>query len=142
MKVLITGINGFVGHYLKEYFLAKGDEVFGFDLGGEFSNAIFKCDITNADEVADVIKKTLPDKIFHLAGFSSVKKSFDQPDLTWKINYEGAKNLLDAVLKFTPGAKVLLLLPNLSINFTSTISMDFISLPALSTSCFSASLSV
>ena len=31
MKVLITGIGGFVGRYLADYCVSKGDEVYGIE---------------------------------------------------------------------------------------------------------------
>ena len=41
----------------------------------------------------------MPSRIFHLAGQSSVKKSFEFPDLTKMVNVHGTKNILDACLK-------------------------------------------
>lgn len=97
-KALITGINGFVGPYLQHELEKNGYDVYGIDLNGG-SDKIFSCDITNFDSVLDVMLKIKPDFIFHLAGFSSVAKSFENPELCFKINVDGTKNLLDAVVK-------------------------------------------
>lgn len=97
-KALITGINGFVGPYLKKELEHHDYEVFGIDLKGD-DKKVFSCDITDPDSVYNTISKVEPDFIFHLAGFSSVGKSFQQPELCKKINVDGTRNLLDAVVK-------------------------------------------
>ena len=54
--------------------------------------------ITNAAQVATVVGKIMPTHIFHLAGFSSVVKSFEHPDLCFNVNVEGTKNLLNTIM--------------------------------------------
>lgn len=107
-KALITGINGFVGPFLKKELEEHGYEVYGFDLSidddktddqGDGIRRVFACDITDVDAVAQIVEEVKPDYIFHLAGFSSVSKSFDMPELCEKINVGGTKNLFDAVTK-------------------------------------------
>ena len=108
MKVLITGIEGFVGPYLADLLLKKGHEVYGSffteirkDNSYPIPTANVKkihLDVTDKSETERVIKEICPEEIYHLAGFSSVKQSWDNPELCWKINVEGTKNLLDAVL--------------------------------------------
>jgi GDP-4-dehydro-6-deoxy-D-mannose reductase len=95
-KALITGVNGFVGPYLRKELEDNGYDVYGLDISKQGLN-FFKCDITDAKSMQDVIKEVKPNFIFHLAGFSSVGKSFEQPELCFKINVDGTKNLLDAV---------------------------------------------
>ena len=104
-KALITGINGFVGTYLRDLLISQGYEVFGIDKtdGGN----IFVGDITNAGFVEGVLVEVMPDEIYHLAGFSSVKQSFDDPDLVMAVNVEGTRNLLEGARRFCGGAKVL-----------------------------------
>lgn len=97
-KALITGITGFVGPHLKRELEHNKYDVYGLALS-DGGNKVFKCDITNSDRVLEVIQEIMPDCIFHLAGFSSVSKSFQQPDKCYKINVTGTKNLLDAVKK-------------------------------------------
>ena len=65
MRALITGINGFVGPYLKEELEKNGYEVFGFSLSGGSVNKYIKCDITDACSVFKTIKDIKPDYIFH-----------------------------------------------------------------------------
>jgi len=100
MKALITGISGFVGKYLAAYLLEQGYEVYGVDrTGAELKGCEIEiCDILNKNKLSAIIEKIRPDAVFHLAAFSSVKKSFSSSELTKKINVEGTRNLLDAVV--------------------------------------------
>ena len=92
MKILITGITGFVGSHLAEYCLSKSNtKVCGTFLRKEESDNIepirnkltlFKCDLTKKNQVYKVISQVKPDKIFHLAGQSQVYFSFQSPEKT------------------------------------------------------------
>lgn len=98
MRVLITGITGFVGSHLTEYCLQKGDKVFGTvfpnHLGNETKNidkivkkvTLFTGDLLDYSFVYESIRKAKPDVIFHLAAQSFVQDSFKAPELTLKTN--------------------------------------------------------
>lgn len=108
-KALITGLNGFVGPYLKKELEAHEYEVFGFDRENVNNfEKVFTGDIRDRDFLENVMQKVVPDEIYHLAGFSSVKKSFEFPELAMDINVNGTKNLLNAVRKFCAEAKILI----------------------------------
>ena len=107
MKALITGINGFVGPYLKQHLSKNNFEVYGTDIS-DGQNVDYKADILNKDQIEKLISETAPDFIFHLAAQSSVKLSWSNPELTNKINVKGTKNLLDAIKSHTPDARVLI----------------------------------
>ena len=98
MKALITGISGFVGPHLQAHLEKNAIEVFGIDKhpAGE---RVFEADMLDFGSIADIIAQVKPDLVFHLAGFSSVKKSFEQPELCKKVNVQGTKHLLDAIMK-------------------------------------------
>ena len=96
-KALITGINGFVGPYLKIELENNGYEVFGLDLKKGIVGKSFSCDITRYESVFPIINEVRPEYVFHLAGFSSVAKSFKDPELCRKINVEGTRNLLESI---------------------------------------------
>lgn len=99
MKALITGVSGFVGSYLASHLASSGFEVFGFDRSGKRVDGcvVELCDINDAAAVAKLVKKISPSLVFHLAGQSSVAKSWDEPELTRRINADGTRNLFDAV---------------------------------------------
>ena len=98
MKALITGIDGFVGPYLAALLNSLGNTTIGtFLIGSGIDSLSRHMDITDEQEVLDIISETAPDCIYHLAGFSSVSLSFSNPEACMKINVKGTKNLLDAV---------------------------------------------
>ncbi|MBI5411644.1 GDP-mannose 4,6-dehydratase [Candidatus Peregrinibacteria bacterium] len=107
-KALITGSAGFVGPYLKAELVIHGYDVFGLDRGNKEEASVFCGDIRDPAFVDQIIEQTQPDEIYHLAGFSSVRKSFDEPALTREVNVEGTRNILKAVRQHAPKAKVLI----------------------------------
>ena len=111
MKALITGIEGFVGPYLAELLLEKNYEVYGTylnDLNKEIKRVnYFHLDVTDRKEAFEIISEIKPDWIFHLAGFSSVAESWKKPELCFRVNVDGTRNLLDAVLAAKIKPKIL-----------------------------------
>jgi GDP-4-dehydro-6-deoxy-D-mannose reductase len=67
----------------------------------------FSCDITDAGNVVDAIARGRPSAVVHLAGQSSAARSFERPEETFRINAIGTWNLLDAVRRAAPDARVL-----------------------------------
>lgn len=104
-KVLVTGASGFVGPYLISELEKSGYEVFGVDRN---AGSNYQADLLDRDSLDKVMKEVLPDYICHLAGFSSVKDSFDNPELCKKINVDGTENLLFSVKRFCPNARILI----------------------------------
>jgi len=109
MRALVTGVTGFVGPYLVDELVNSGYEVFGLDRAGkDVKNCrVFECDILDKEKLFSIISEVSPDAVFHLAGQSSVPKSFEIPELTMEINVGGTRNLLDAVVKAKIMPKVL-----------------------------------
>jgi GDP-4-dehydro-6-deoxy-D-mannose reductase len=103
MKVLVTGISGFVGLHLTEFLLKKKFKVVGTvfeaaeSLGGlEEKIEIFKGDLLDPNFARTAIKKTNPNLIFHLASFTSPASSFGNPYQTLINNAGITINLLEA----------------------------------------------
>jgi len=117
MKVLITGIEGFVGPYIADSLLQDGAEVIGtylitqrqetHPLNPKITSE--QLDVTDTKAVDALIKKIRPDAIVHLAGFSSVSQSWKHPELCWKINVEGTRNLLEAVVRANINPTILII---------------------------------
>lgn len=111
-RAFITGVSGFVGPYLVRHLAASGFEVFGIDRNGSSREVggcvVEQCDVTDAAAVARVVKKVSPGLIFHLAGQSSVARSWKEPELTWKVNVDGFRNLLDSVTAAGISPRILL----------------------------------
>jgi len=101
----ITGIAGFAGSFLAEELLAHDYKVSGSVLARESTRNIkqiqndiklIKLDVQKPHECSRRIKLLNPDFIFHLAAFSSVGQSFKSEVLTYKVNFEGTLNILNA----------------------------------------------
>ncbi|MFC1951007.1 GDP-mannose 4,6-dehydratase [Chloroflexota bacterium] len=106
MKVLITGITGFVGSHLAEFCLKNGIEVFGTKRWRSPLNNIksistqinlIDCDLRDENSIASVINMVKPDRVFHLAAQSYVPTSFSAPRDTFETNIIGTLNLLEAI---------------------------------------------
>jgi len=111
MRVLITGINGFVGSHLAELCISKGDEVYGVVRHrSEMDNIshilplikVFECELTDYTNVKETIAKIRPDVIFHLAAQSYVPTSWKSPADTLTNNIIGELNILEAVREIVP----------------------------------------
>jgi len=112
MKALIIGVTGFVGKYLADELICAGWEVSGTRLPTETTDLdipVSGLDILDAAAVRNLLKKTNPDCIFHLAAQSSVAISWKQPSLTVDVNIKGAVNLLEAVRDIESPTRVLLI---------------------------------
>lgn len=107
MKVLITGITGFVGSHLAEYCLKRGDvEVFGTvrwrsrmenvqDIMEQITT--IDCDLRDQVAVKHCIAEVRPDYIFHLAAQSFVPTSWKAPVETIVTNMVGEINIFEVV---------------------------------------------
>ncbi len=111
MRVVITGVAGFIGSHLLEACLERGDEVVGIDnlLTGKLENleAVIGSDQSRSkrfkfykDDVRDLERmKTLFASchlVFHEAAIGSVPWSIEDPMLTHATNMTGFVNVLEA----------------------------------------------
>lgn len=108
MKVLITGITGFVGSHLADYILDNHPEVEVFGMKrwrSPIENIehikdklqLYNCDLRDLSSLITTLKEVTPDKIFHLAAQSYVPYSYVAPVDTLTTNIVGTANLLEAV---------------------------------------------
>lgn len=112
VNCLITGINGFVGSYLAEYLLKKRLNVSGtiYPKNSQSIDKIqtFPCDLSNPNDIQDIIKRIKPEIIFHLAAQGYVPFSWKDPVGTFNINVLGTLYLLNAIREYSPEAKTLI----------------------------------
>ncbi len=103
MKFFITGIEGFVGHYLAQELLNNGHQVGGSfidvpaasDLIDKFK--LYQVDLRRPEQIDKALKDFCPQAIFHLAAQSSPALSFKKPQETFEINLIGTVNLLESL---------------------------------------------
>jgi len=108
MRVLITGVTGFIGAELAKRLVKEGHEVYGMvrHVVGRTSESleeikdkikIVTCDITDYYSVRESIKKIIPDVVLHLAALSPVRLSFEHPFDFQKSIYFGTINIAESI---------------------------------------------
>lgn len=113
MKFFITGIEGFVGHYLARHLLGCGHQAGGCYFDKEASVdlqdfQLFHADLRKAEQIEQALAGFSPDVVVHLAAQSSPALSFKNPQLTFEVNLIGTVNLLEAARKLNPKPRLLL----------------------------------
>jgi GDP-4-dehydro-6-deoxy-D-mannose reductase len=109
MRVLVTGIDGFVGSHLAEFLLGvEGVQVFGTVLESETgpnitaiaANLVLKrADVRDAERVLNVFRDVRPDRVIHLAAQPFVPTSVQDPTSTLQVNVFGTLSVLEAARK-------------------------------------------
>ena len=108
MRVLITGISGFLGKHLAAALLFAEHEVSGIrlDEGKPIERvAEHRVDILDVPSLNAVVAELRPDVIVHLAALSHVKRSWEQVPEFFSVNVLGVENVLAAAA--TAGARVI-----------------------------------
>jgi len=98
-KILITGIEGFVGSYLAEYLQQKEYKIFGIHFADPIKKIgkLYQCDIRDYPHVLKIIKDVKPDAVYHLAAQSSVVQAEKNILDTFSINVQGTLNNLESI---------------------------------------------
>jgi GDP-4-dehydro-6-deoxy-D-mannose reductase len=106
MRSLVTGVDGFIGSWLAEALLAAGDTVMGTTRRDGTSAHVtrYRCEINNAERVAQVVREAAPERVFHLAAINNVAQSFADPRMALEVNLGGTVNLLEAVRRHAPAS--------------------------------------
>lgn len=112
-KILITGASGFVGKYLIKEFQKENYEIIACDINKShfFDETVsyHNIDILDKDAVENIIEQSKPDYLVNLAAISSVGMSWLIPKKTMEVNVLGSLNILEAVKKYCPKCKMLLI---------------------------------
>ena len=90
MKILVTGVNGQVGHALMH-------ELTEHKLIGLTRH---DCDLTNLDQIRQVIDQHQPDLIINPAAYTKVDQAEDEPELTFQINRDAPKVMAEKAREF------------------------------------------
>ena len=98
--MLVTGSRGFVGGHLVPRLEERGFRPLETDRED--------LDVTDALAVAAIVASERPDAVVHLAAVSSVAAARSDPREAFRVNFAGARNLLAAVSRHAPRARVLL----------------------------------
>jgi len=90
MKILVTGINGQVGHALMHELTEH--ELIGLSRDD--------CDLTNPDQIKQVIDQHHPDLIINPAAYTKVDQAEDEPELAFKINRDAPKVIAEKAQEY------------------------------------------
>lgn len=120
MKVLLTGIAGFAGSFLAEMLVNEPNvEVHGVvhrhdrriaHLAGRLH--LHRGDLRNAVWVGEMVEQVRPDYALHLAAWSDVGGSWQQPWTTYELNIQCQLNLLEALRRWQPACRTLVVSSN------------------------------
>ena len=119
MRVLVTGIAGFIGMHCALRLLARGDEVFGVDNLSPYysvdlkqarlrevraagSIAFEQADLAEPGTAERVVAAARPDAVLHLAAQAGVRYSLENPNSYVQANLVGFANLLEACRAHPP----------------------------------------
>ncbi len=105
-KVLVTGVSGFIGSHLARRLVAEGAEVYGLvrkssnlrriqDLKSQLN--LHYADLRDFESVRKAVQDIKPQKVFHLAAYVDVSRSFEVMDEMVEVNMKGTLNLLRAL---------------------------------------------
>jgi UDP-glucuronate 4-epimerase len=117
VKVLVTGVAGFLGMHCAKRLLERGDEVVGIDnlsayysvqlkkdrlkqLQGRF--AFEPLDIADGDSLSKYFKNQKPELVLHLAAQAGVRYSLENPAVYVQANLVGFANLLECCRAHPP----------------------------------------
>lgn len=116
-KFLITGCSGFVGRYFLDYLENNKVvcEVLGLDLDIMIPHRSFhhvklnsnRVDLLDQNAIERIIYDFQPQYILHLASFSSVAFSWQNPTLSFKNNVNIFLNILEAIRKYGLSTRIL-----------------------------------
>ena len=114
MRVLVTGVAGFVGGHVVDFLATRTPavEVFGIARGNADALrgqkvTVRSADLVDAAATDAVIEEVRPDRIIHLAGQSSVHRSWEDPAATLHANVHGLLSVLEALRRRSLTPRVL-----------------------------------
>lgn len=117
MKILVTGVAGFIGAHVARGLLARGDRVVGLDSLNDYYDVRLKqdrlrrllvdhpafqfeqMDLVDRSALDDLVARTRPDRVVHLAAQAGVRYSLENPQAYVDSNVTGFLNVLEVLRK-------------------------------------------
>ena len=90
-KILVTGVNGQVGHALQQAFAKHAVNIFALDRA--------QLDLTDISVIRRVVQNIQPDLIINPAAYTAVDKAESEPDLAYAINATAPQVLAEEAAK-------------------------------------------
>jgi GDP-4-dehydro-6-deoxy-D-mannose reductase len=105
-RVLITGVNGFIGQHMAHHLLSQGIEVVG--TGRQSPSRLqhpnfeyHSCNLLNQTQIDLLLSKNNIDYIIHLAAENNATKSWESPVHVLETNVGGTMKLLDSIRRIS-----------------------------------------
>ena len=112
MKILITGVAGFIGAAVAKKLLEQGNEIIGIDDLNDYYDVqlkkdrlesipasdrfkFLKLDIANQKDIKDLFRNSQPQRVIHLAAQAGVRYSLVNPHAYVRSNLDGFINILE-----------------------------------------------
>ncbi len=112
MRVLVTGVAGFIGFHTARALLERGDQVVGVDnlnayydpalkqarlqqIHGRNGFTFHKIDLADRNAVAELFRQEHPDRVIHLAAQAGVRYAAENPHAYLDSNLAGFLNILE-----------------------------------------------
>lgn len=109
MRIVLTGITGFVGGHLTDVLRAEGGhQITGISRGAKWpaelahlagSAELHAIELQDGAAVERLVREARPEWVFHLAGYANTGKSFREPDRCWSDNLASTRSLYDAIAR-------------------------------------------
>jgi UDP-glucuronate 4-epimerase len=117
MKLLVTGVAGFIGHALAERLCARGDDVVGIDnlndyydvglkqarldrLGARGNFRFYRVDMADAGALGELFEQHPVERVAHMAAQAGVRYSLQNPAAYVNSNLVGFANLLECCRRY------------------------------------------
>jgi len=100
MRILVTGISGFIGCHLARELASAGFVLHGLATDSGLCDTeveYFDVDLLDEAGLERVVDRCAPEVVVHLAGLSHVGESWRRPGDYYRVNFVGTRNLLRAV---------------------------------------------
>lgn len=112
MKILVTGVAGFIGQATARRLLERGDEVIGVDSLNDYYDVrlkqerlarieshdnfrFIKLDLAGREETEALFREVQPERVIHLAAQAGVRYSIEHPHAYIDANIIGFMNILE-----------------------------------------------
>ena len=111
MKILVTGVTGFIGSHLVPMLVEKEHSVWGMEryvtgrIGRPHEVKTVYADLNDGFTVRNAIRTVKPEAVVHLASISAVSYSYEHPQEVMRTNLIGTINLAEACLRETDSFK-------------------------------------
>jgi GDP-4-dehydro-6-deoxy-D-mannose reductase len=108
MRILITGITGFVGGHLVEALAQTNHALYGYCRQGTWPASLnhlngkallFPGELADAARVESILGQTQPEWLIHLAGYANPGRSYQEADRCWHDNLTATRTLYDAIAR-------------------------------------------